>query len=754
MKAIAAIASAMLVQSIAAAYLEIGENVPTEEMEVRTVGPGGGGYLYSMGLSSLTNRLYVGCDVGGFYRSDDLGRNYKILNTGMPGIMMNAISEHPTDPDTILVGSRGGAAITRDGGLHWKSLRPVAKGVVKASLYDSTWPIRAAAWSRANPKRAWIGTGNWNRHYRTTKDQAMVWRSDDGCETLDMVVAKDSPLLNEKQIFAFSPHPTNADEILCTTPGGIYLSTDGGVNWTKQTMGLPTDPRVWARWVCHSRSNPLVVYASFVQFEGKFDPKHPHESGVWKSTDGGRSWTKCGGMKQNPRAGSWVSAFWNEACVFVDPRDENVVWASGLCFFQDSVWKTVDGGKTWQKSFNSKPQGWLQFWGRGIPKGMAMCPSNPDIIAYGNSGTVYVTEDGGKTWHQRYTGSLDEKYCCGRGLEVTCLSGIVPDRAVKDRWYLPYMDLGLMTTEDSGKTLYRTTKGIPHEDIWDGTCFSLLQSPDDPRLLWSTWGRWGALGKLQPGGIFAVSRDAGENWNVMTNGGWTIGPWPYLAHVKGKAGNDILFAVNKQVQVSVDGGAHWTTNAFPYPERAISVASNGGDVFIGTDHNESVKNGFNGSLWHSSDEGRTWENLTAGVKDKIADIMSMAFYGDAIVFSARHPHKADRGGGIFLSKDRGKSWTKVIGFLQSEEVRFLERGKGMPPRILVACGRRDACDPTVPCGGVYVSDDFGENWRRLIAPGFDRPSARFVVPDPFNPDELWIGTGGNSVFVLSPRKDR
>ncbi len=720
--------------------------VELEEMDVRTVGPGGGGYLYSMGMSALTNRLYVGCDVGGFYRSDDLGRNYKILNTGLPNMMMLSIAEHPLDPDTILIGNTGGACISKDGGYHWKNLRSVAKGVCPMNLYDKTWPIQAVAWSQANPKRAWMGTGRWNHKWRQTKDEAQVWRTDDGCESLEMILPKDSPLLKEKQIFALSPHPTNADEILCTTPGGIYLSTDGGVNWTKQTKGLPTDSRVWARWVNHSRSNPLVVYASFVQFEGKFDPKHPHESGVWKSTDGGRSWTKCGMPKVNPLARSVISSFWNEACVFVDPRDENVVWASGLCFFEDSIWKSTDGGKTWQKSFTGAPQGWLDFWGRGVPKGMAMCPANPDIVGYGNSGSVYLTEDGGKTWHQRYTGSLDKKNCSGRGLEVTCMSGLVPDCTIKDRWYLPYMDLGLMITDNRGETLHRSTTGIP--SALRGTCFSLVPSPDDPKLLWSTWGRWGDYGKLKAGGVFAVSRDAGENWSVQTNGGWTFAKWPRLAHLKGKQGNDILFAVSKWqfLQESRDGGAHWTTNAFPYPKHLLSVATHAGNVYVGTRLDETRGNFRNGAIWKSADEGRTWENLTAGVTNRIAGIETMVFPNDdTIVIVASHPHSA-RNAGVYVSRDRGKTWKRTLAVVQAGCA--VMQGK----RIVVGCDRREFCDPFFSCGGVYVSDDCGDTWKRLIAPGFDRPGVGYLAVHPSRPDELWVGTHGNSIFVLSPKK--
>ena len=76
-----------------------------DAVEWKNVGPGGGGWIQSM----LTSRhgddtFYVGCDVGGFYRSDDGGKSYAIHNAGFEDYFIESLAEHPADPKVLYAG--------------------------------------------------------------------------------------------------------------------------------------------------------------------------------------------------------------------------------------------------------------------------------------------------------------------------------------------------------------------------------------------------------------------------------------------------------------------------------------------------------------------------------------------------------------------------------------------------------------------------------------------------------------------------
>ena len=171
--------------------------------------------------------------------------------------------------------------------------------------------------------------------------------------------------------------------------GGVYRSTDGGDTWTY--LGLH-DTRAIGRVVLDP-ADPNVAYVAAV---GNLWTENP-ERGVFKTTDAGRTWSKV----------LFVDAFTGATDLVMDPRDPKVLYAATYQRLRkafgfngggpgSAIYKSVDAGATWKKLENGIPTG---DKGR---IGLALARSKPDVliatIEHPTAGGTYRTEDAGATW--------------------------------------------------------------------------------------------------------------------------------------------------------------------------------------------------------------------------------------------------------------------------------------------------------------------------------------------------------------------
>jgi photosystem II stability/assembly factor-like uncharacterized protein len=171
--------------------------------------------------------------------------------------------------------------------------------------------------------------------------------------------------------------------------GGVYRSTDGGDTWTY--LGLH-DTRSIGRVVLH----PTDANVAFVAAVGNLWAGNP-DRGVFKTTDAGRTWTKT----------LFVDQYTGATDLVMDPRDPNVLYAATYQRLRKAfgfngggpgsgIYKSTDGGATWRKLENGVPAG---DKGR---IGLAIAMSKPDVlvatIEHATAGGTYRTEDAGATW--------------------------------------------------------------------------------------------------------------------------------------------------------------------------------------------------------------------------------------------------------------------------------------------------------------------------------------------------------------------
>jgi len=259
---------------------------------------------------------------------------------------------------------------------------------------------------------------------------------------------------------------------------GVYKSTDGGKTW--KHMGLE-DTQIISRVLIHP-TNPDIAYVAAVGHA--YGPNK--ERGVFMTTDGGKTWEKVLYIDEETGASD----------LDMDPSNPNILYA-GMWTFQRKPWtmrsgsekggvyKSVDGGRTWKKLTN------------GLPKligriGIKVAPSNPNVvyaITESLEGTMFRSDDRGEIW-QRMT---NEWGIIFRGFYYADMR---VDPQNENRIYA--ISGGLSRSIDAGRTWERIAGSVhgDHHTLWI--------DPFNPKILYD--GNDGGIG---------ISRDGGDNWEYL-----------------------------------------------------------------------------------------------------------------------------------------------------------------------------------------------------------------------------------------------
>ena len=719
-------------------------------VSVDSIGPGGGGWMECVVPSRhARSRLFTGSDVGGFAVSEDGGRTYRLRNKGLQNYFVETIAEHPSREDILLLGGEGGVYRSTDRGRNWCH---VSAGLPPPKTWGHAIAVTQIVFDEMAPDHVWLATGCPRAAEEMPGRIGRVYESFDAGLTWRQTVAKNDALLEEESaVRAFSPNMGNPQDLLLTNREGVWRSLDGGVSWKRSEKGLPTagagfSPRRLAR----APSNPAVVYLTMRQTESQ--PK-PLRGGVWKSTDGGASWVACGTLPSAMTACAGMESyhFWSDAVIAVDASDARRVWVSGATWFVHGLWKSEDGGATFRCAFQGPHQGWLDYWGFYISS-LGVSLRFPGVCQFGTSGTTYRTENNGESWRQCYTTPLAPGRISGCGLETLCVRTIVPDVQTRGRFYVGFWDVGLMVTDDGGRTFRRSMNGIPSE--FSNSCFALCVAPGKPERLFATFGRWGsAPNDPRVSCVFASSSDGGRSWQAYSDApGWPGVTATALEILNDEPPYALACAVSegdparRGLFFSENEGASWRrciTPTFPDADEVRSLVRDGSRLYAGTD----VSSNATGRLYRSCDGGRTW-TLLVGNQTTLGAVLSIAADGPRIAFAAHDWGRDGRfgPGGCWLSVDDGQTWKRVYDAPLCRAVAF------SGSRLVTASNPSPYRDHGFGKGeGVVLSSDDGETWSRLIGDGFDTPSVSYLAVDPFCPVDIWVGTGGNSVQRLQIR---
>ena len=692
------------------------------------VGPGGGGWIQSILASRHNpNRLYVGCDVGGVYRSDDGGRTYRVSTAGLQCYFIECMVEHPNNPDILYVGGKSGVYKSVDGGRTFQWLRT---GFPPVQEHGYSAMVSKLAIDPQHPEILYAAIGQ-PRERRG--GQGALYKSCDSGATWQQVI-KDKQL-GDLAIYDLAMHAQQPQRLLIATAKGVYASLDGGAHWALSSQGLPSHLRT--RRLAQSPSQPEIVYVSL---EGK-SGETPWQAGVYRSDDGGATWQpRNAGLKQwNGKEGqSIMFATWVDTLA-IHPQNPDIVYAGSPPWIDSTIYKTTDGGQHWTRSYrggkegNVTSPGWISFWGVSA-ECLTLSPLEPERLYFGTSGMVYATTNGAATWEQRYTQERADGKLAGTGLEVTCLHSVTPHPNIQDRLYFGYYDIGLLISEDGGKSFERCMQGVPKGR--DNSCFCVAFDPDDNQRVYAGFGEWGSNH-----GLVMTSADGGRNWvSLEKPGNGMVNARPRDLFVS----RDTLayLAVGTGICVSTNRGETWQVRNGTLPgERlcafAVDAAAQRYAVALKPAQGEA------GAIYTSLDRGLTWQPLNPD-QVPLSEVRQLRLCDGWLYCTLRGCMIGSNyvAGGAYRCELARGTWTRIYTNRFCEALTVDAHNHARLYISLHDHPYHDQCRG----GGVMVSNDRGTTWQRATDATLHNSAVTWIAQDPFRPARLWLGTGGNSAF--------
>src|SRR5437763_4855234 len=294
----------------------------------------------------------------------------------------------PSGKITLFVGAAsGGVWKSTDGGTRYKP------------VFDQQ-PVQSVGAIAIDPKNArniWVGTGeSWTRNSVSIGDG--IYKSTDGGDTWNNV-----GLPKSERIARILVSPQSSDTVFAAVPGnlwsdspdrGLYKTTDGGKTWNLILKGA--NPSTGASWVAMDPNDPNVLFACMWDFRrkgwtfrsGGDGPDKPSGSGMFRSADGGATWTEVTpeaskGFPKKPYA---------RLAVAIAPSNPKRVY----CFVESTdsaLFVSDDGGATWDKRDKSNWMVWRPFYFAQL----IVDPKNPDRV-FKTDGPLIMSEDGGKSF--------------------------------------------------------------------------------------------------------------------------------------------------------------------------------------------------------------------------------------------------------------------------------------------------------------------------------------------------------------------
>ncbi len=653
-----------------------------------------------------------------------------ISGLGARNIGSAAMSGRVSALDAVQEGKRITVYVGAASGGVWKSLNG---GTIYKPVFDKQplQSIGAITIDPKNPKTVWVGTGEtWTRNSVSVGD-------------------------------------------------GVYKSTDGGDNWTN--LGLKESERIAKIIVDPTDSNTVYVCAT-----GKLW-SDSEERGVYKTTNGGKSWKKV--LK-----GANLST--GCSMLTIDEKNPNTLYA-GLWDFRRKGWtfrsggeaanspsasslfKSTDGGATWKELDENSAQGLpAKPWGRIA---VTSAPSKPEVIyafieAEPPKNGLFRSDDGGKTWKTADRGPN----MIGRPFYF---ANLIVDP--KDENKLYKVGFSLTMSSDGGKTFNNVSGGMHGDmhDVWvNPNNTDSLICGDDGGIWYSQDGgnRWWKGENLPISQFYHVSTDNERPYRVygglQDNSSW-VGDSAYPGGITNQRWENMyggdgfwMFADpsdSDYLYAESQGGEIGRVNRKTLESRGIKPLAKYGEPKLRYNWNTPIYLSPNqkgtiylGSqfLLRSADHGQTWTkispDLTTNDPEKQKQEQSGGINPDnssaethctiySIAESTKNPLVLWAGtddGNLQITKDGGKTWKNVVGnigglpknaWVSSIEASRFNAGTAYATFDLHTFGDLNSY--------IYKTTDFGATWTALANKPM-RGYAHVVKEDLVNPNLLFAGT--------------
>src|SRR5271166_6497742 len=586
-----------------------------------------------------------------------------------------------------------------DGGV-WKTENA---GVTWVPLFDGQpiASIGALAVAPSKPQVIYAGTGESDIRSDLSSGDG-VYKSTDGGKTWTNVGLRDS-----RQISRIVVDPKNADVVYVGALGhaygtnperGVYKSTDGGKTWTHV---LDQGPKVGVSDLAMATANPNMLFAGTWQAQrppwSTYAPLQGSRSGLFRTTDGGANWTqlKGNGLPEGDwgRVGVTVSADGRRVYALIDAGKK-----SGL-------YRSDDGGSTWTLA-NSDSRLTSRGWYFNQP---TIDPNNPDVVYVPNV-ALYRSEDGGET--------------------ISIVRGAPGGDDYHQLWIDPGNSSRMVLATDQG-----TSVSVDRGETWSswfnqpiGQFYHVATDNSFPYAVYGAQqdsGSAAVMSRTDHGHITAM------DWFLVGGGesGWiAVDPNDQnILYATGAYGGVVRY--DRRTSLSQDISpwpmANWGTEInsrkyrAPWTPMLVMSPIEKGTLFLGTQY-----------VMKTTDGGLHWEKISPDLTGAAASppdakipttVQNAKERGFGVVYSiAPSPKKAEviwagsDTGLLHLTTDGGKTWSDVTpkGLGDWSKIAMIE-ASCLDPAVDYVEVDRHRLDDQAPY--LYRTRDYGKTWQQVTA---------------------------------------
>lgn len=698
-------------------------NAAFKSVKWRNIGPFRGGRSVAVsGVPGDMTTYFMGTTGGGLWKTSDMGLSWSNISDGFFKTgTVGAIAVSESDPNVIYVGmgehavrgvmthSGDGIYKSTDGGKSWKQ-----------SGLGATRHISRIVVHPSNPDVVLVAAQG--ALYGNSADRG-IFKSTDGGKSWKKVLYVDdktgcaelSQDMNNPRILyaAMWEHGRRPWQVISGGPGsGLYKSTDGGDTWEKMTEGLPAEMGKMSIAVC--RSNSDRVYALIESDSEK------EAGGLFLSNNAGKSWSR---VTNDHRL---IQRAWYYIELFTDPKDDETIYVLSA-----PALRSTDGGKNWEELSGTHGD-YHDLW---------INPHNPKNMIIGNDGGAGITVNRGATWStqsnmptaQFYRINVDNQfpYRIYAGQQDNS-SVSIAHREFGSR----HISTASWTYSAGGESAFLAFNPDNPRYVLGGSYQGTIEVLD----INAKAGTNIMAAPVQYLGMDAKDMKYRYNWNAPII--WSKHEPDTYYH-----GAQMLLKTTDLGRTWTEASPDLTRNdkskqgrpGVPYTNEAVGAENYGTLSYVMESPQEKgvIWTGSDDGLVHvTRDGGKTWKNVTPqGLEECLINAIEVSPHDKATVYIATTRYKFnDHRPGLYKSTDYGKTWTNISAGIPDTAFTRVVREDPVRKDMLFAGTE----------SGLFISWNGGKNWSsfQLNLPVTPITDLRIHQGD------LIAATSGRSFWIL------
>lgn len=666
--------------------------------------------------------IYLGFGSGNLWKTTNNGLSWKPIFENYPSYGIGDVALAPSNTNIVYLGTGETLKKPRNFTMPGTGMYRSDDGgdTWRHIGLSDTWHISKVTVHPTNPDIVYVAAVG---HLWSTNQNRGVFRSVNGGMTWEHVLFVNDRTGANDVVMA----PSNPDIVYASVwesfPGvsgvnsGIYKSTDGGKNWKKSDEGLPVDAGRGRIGLGVSYQNPDKVYALLDHRDKAKGPDGttPGAAEVYQSLDGAKSWKRT----HTEELMIFSVIGWYFADIVVDPRNDDEIYALGV-----RMAHSKDGGKTFSLIGGDV---YHLFPNPAEPLHLDQCelwinPISPNHLALANDGGFYMSYDKGATWMHYNNIPTGEFYdiTIDHRKPYAIYAGAQDDATVSgpgNEW--------IPKRYDNWKYVWI--------DPWSGGdgCVTVVDPLDSNTIYYSS--QEGGIRRMDLRSRISVQAQVSEEQRKSLRFNFIS---PYFLSLHSRS----LYLGANRVMKSDDQGRTWVPVS---PDLTQGKEKAKSSLAIGAVVESPIKAGLlyagtdKGLFWVTSDGGITWTEGSQGLPPAYVRSIAPSKYKESRVYAALSGiNYDDFATYLYKSEDFGKTWEKINGNLPSE-VAYVIKEDPVYENVLYAGLYRS----------VYISVDQGKQWAQL-GTGLPAAAVSDLEMDERTQDMV-LSTHGRGIFKFN-----